>query len=200
MVHDGHEFHMRETCLFQIRHQLFSHAAIAVGVAVLIPPPAAQMQFIDRHRAFVALLFPCFQPSAVGPVITAIHHHRSGLRRGLIHPGIRIAFLQRLLPVLLMNGIFIQCSRFQSRHKSFPDTRLIPPGLQGIVVLVPVVELPFHTNLLRIRRPDRKEHTFFPFVFDHMCAHFFPEAEMLAFLEKMDIVIRKKRRTVDDIF
>src|SRR5712692_5681070 len=139
-------------------------------------------------------------PFLVAPLIVQVPHDGRVFRRYLIEDGERISFVG---PVAIeVGGDMILVKGFLPyiRKKSFPGSRLTARH-EGMAGLVPTIEITDYGDPLGVRRPDREIGAAVAAVGQRVSPEFVVKQKMLAFIEKIKIVVRQKTyRRLGDYF
>ena len=170
MLHDGQELHMRIAHVLQVGHQLGRRFLIGIEGAVLVPPPGAQVHFIDIDRLVHGIaLGAAGHPVRVLPGIAADIGEQAGVGGAqLAAKGIGIG-PQMPLAVRAENGIFIGpqlllrigigaplglCIKQRGGQPQLPCAVILL--LHGIILIAPGAELARHAHAQGVGRPHGK--------------------------------------------
>src|SRR5215467_5001122 len=150
------------------------------------------MQLINCHRLVQAVMFTaCRLPVPVSPFVVQIPHNGRIFRRYLVENRKGIGFISAVAgearsDMILIKGFFRCVCK-----ESFPDSRLTA-RMECVAGFVPAIEIADYGDPLGIGRPHREIGTPLAAVRYGMSPQLIVKAKMLAFIEKIDIVVRQK--------
>src|SRR4029079_5330601 len=125
-------------------------------------------------------------PGGVGPAITAqVIDHRGGLFAVLAKKGKRVAF-QENRTTSGADLKFVVRVFTDTGNEQFPNAAADQLA-HGVNPAIPAIEIPNHTDALRVRRPDREVNADVLTDLANMRTEFVVKAPMLALGEKMDV-------------
>src|SRR5205807_10479311 len=125
-------------------------------------------------------------PAAVGPAIAAqVVDQRGGFLAMLAKKGKRVAF-QENRGTSGAELKFVMHVFRDTGNEQFPNAAA-DQFAHGVNPAVPAIEIPNHTDALRVRRPDREVNAGVVTDLAKMRAEFVVKAPMLAFGEKMNV-------------
>ena len=157
----GQDLNMRVAHLLDVGHELRGKLTVGIGLAVLVPPPRAQMQLIDVDGLGKDLFsgktrFAVAQPALVVPdVARKIGDHRGGLGGALHGKAVGIG-LEELAAVIAQEEFVVLPLLDRVLGESdLPDA--VRHLGQGSGIGIPGVEIANHRDEIGVWRPDAKE-------------------------------------------
>ena len=190
MLHDGHQFHVREAELVQVFGQTRGGLAISERAVVLLrnPHPRAQVQFVNGHRGAQRVGGPSLlHPVGVVPGVFQVPDHGGSSRRLLGRQGDRVGFFTAV-PMLGGDNVeLVERSFPHARDKTFPDSGAAA-RLQLVGLRIPPVEAANHRHLASIGRPDAEHGALHSLGLHQVRAHFFVNPVVAALVEQVEIL------------
>ena len=175
MLHHRQQLDMGVSHLDHIRHQLLRQLVIIESLAVGIPPPGAEMHFVNVDRLVVnRVLTAALLPRRILPVVSIqmVDLGRGG-RAGLKMIGIRIRF-QHSLAVRRLHTILVGIVFLQPADRCLPHA--VGAAGHGGGILLPIVEVAHHRYTGGVRRPHAK---YICAIFQKMTTHLFKRSYIL---------------------
>ena len=197
MLHDRHEFDVREALVLQVTRQLRGEAAPAEHRVSVAAPPRAGVQLVYRLRCVWRVLRRAARhPLRVAPLVRRrAADHRGGRGRRLAEEGERVALFENRAR-LRSYRVFINFSRSYAGDEALPNSGGIPARREPVAVLVPRVEISDDRYASRAGSPDREERAALPFVLHDVRPEEGVDAAVRPFAEKINIVVGGQRRPV----
>src|SRR6266404_1989673 len=158
---------MSKAHVAHVRDELVGELAIGEIPAVFgeIPPPRAEMDFVDRDRRLAIVAPPALcHPSAVMPdMARRAGYNRRSARRSFSALRLRVCLQREKLAIGSENLVFVEMTGPQPGHEEFPKAARLsashrhPPAIPG-------VEVADHTDPTRVGRPQGEDHALDPLV------------------------------------
>src|SRR5207249_2350111 len=119
-------------------------------------PPGTQMHFIDGHWCGQGLaISSVYHPFPVMPFVARIPNDRGGSRGHFAIERKGVCFFDSISVVTGDHVVLVHGPGSQAGEESLPNTGASPRG-EGMLCLVPVIEVAHDVHLLSIGSPDRK--------------------------------------------
>ena len=154
-----HQFDVRIAHVQQVWNELVRQLVIGKDVAVRVPAPGARVHLVDVDGAAVVRLRGLVaEPRVVLPGKAL----NVAVDRGIVRPcfkvvGIRIA-LEHLRAVLLHNAELIHGVLLQLKRQDCLPNAVFTDLFEGMLLVIPVIEVSHQRNSLGVRRPDTAGH------------------------------------------
>ena len=195
VLHDRHELDVREVHLAHIVRQRLRDFAITHRTRAVIvdrPPPRSDMDFVDGDRRLdrVARL-SIAHPAFVIPLVVEIPDDRCCFRRRFVMNSERVRFVDAVIVLTRDDVVLVNRSLTDVRNESFPDAGRAA-RIQLVLARIPTVEFADDRHGLRVWRPNAEACPGNPIALDQMRAEFFPQPVVVAFVEKIDVLIAEK--------
>ena len=153
---DGQQFQVREAHILRVGRQGLGQFLPAQPAAVIMPAPAAQVHFVDRHRCLAVV---------EGLALFRQRHlrrhagyHAGGGRSHLGGEGKGVGLQRQQMAGAVQQFEFVMVAACGVGHKDFPQAGTWMKA-HGMAPAVPGVEVADHADAARIRRPDHEAHT-----------------------------------------
>ena len=152
---------MRVAHLLDVGHELCGKLAVGIGLAVLVPPPRAEMQLVDVDGLGKDLLsgktrFAVAHPALVAPgVARKIGDDRGGLGRTLHGKAVGIGFQDLTSVIAQKELVVLPLSDLLLGEGDLPDA--VRHLAEGRGLGIPAVEVAHHRDELGVGGPDAKD-------------------------------------------
>src|SRR5215467_16056685 len=133
----------------------------------------------------------CIHPFPVSPLIVQIPHNGRIFGRYLVEDGKGIGFIGAIALEVRSDMILIEGFSGCIGKESFPDSRLTA-RIECVAGFVPVIEIADYRDPLGIGRPDCEIGTAITAMRHGVSPQLIVKAKMLAFIEKIEIVVCQK--------
>src|SRR6476620_3310402 len=180
---------MGVTHLDDIRQKGIGQFEIAEETIPLLrfAPPRSEMNLVNAERTARHIFRASrLHPGGVGPAITGqVVDQRGGLLAVLAKKSKRIAF-QENRATSGADLKFVVRVFADTGNEQFPNAAADQLA-HGVNPAIPAIEIPNHTDALRVRRPDREVNASVVTELANMRTEFVVKAPMLAFGKKMNV-------------
>src|SRR2546423_11769775 len=111
------------------------------------------------------------------------------LRAQLDSKSIGIALLNSVVVEARANGVLVEGSRCQPRHKAFPDTQILVSQVHRSGPMLPIVEVADHRDRACIGSPESKVDACHPVDDEQMGTHFLIDAILFPLSEQVQVEV-----------